>query len=78
MEHCTYSSAVIACEQNGTAVTTKRTEPSESALRKRKILPHAIDTQILEFTVLYKMWELKGWMDKGEPNLLDKSHLAKK
>ena len=46
------------------------TRPSESTITK--ILPHAIDTQILEFTVLHKMWELKG-----EPNLQDKSALRR-
>ena len=58
-----------------TAVTAKWTRSSESTIRKRKILPHAIDTQILEFTVLHNMWELKGWLNKGQPNLRDKSAL---
>ena len=58
-----------------TAVTAKWTRSSESTIRKCKILPHAIDTQILEFTVLHNMWELKGWLNKGQPNLRDKSAL---
>lgn len=56
--------------------TNSRHNETDTAIRvndkKKKILPHAIDTQILEFTVLHKMCEPKGWLNKGEPNLRTK------
>lgn len=60
-----------------TAVTTKQTRPTESTIRKRKILPHTIDTQILEFYVLHKMWELKRWLNESKPVLRDKRALRR-